>query len=111
MKEIKAYVRSSRIADVIVALKESPSWGGIGARGHHLAVSVVRGDLLPFDNAEKHYAMDLSDEIINEYKVEILCEDSDVDALSAALITAARTGQDVAGWLVVIDVVNATPFN
>ena len=29
MKEIKAYVHRSRIADVIAALKDSPAWGGV----------------------------------------------------------------------------------
>ena len=28
MKEVKAYVHNSRIADVIAALKNSPAWGG-----------------------------------------------------------------------------------
>ena len=28
MKEIKAYVHRSRVADVIAALKECPAWGG-----------------------------------------------------------------------------------
>lgn len=28
MKEVKAYVHRSRIADVIAALKDSPAWGG-----------------------------------------------------------------------------------
>lgn len=29
MKEIKAYVHASRIADVIAALKDSPAWAAI----------------------------------------------------------------------------------
>ena len=41
MKEIKAYVHKSRVADVIAALKDTPVWGGIrGAGRHHLAVCV-----------------------------------------------------------------------
>ena len=46
----------------------------------------------------------------NEYKLELLCEDSEVDALSAALLAAARTGQAIAGWITVIDVVSTTPI-
>lgn len=59
----------------------------------------------------KHYSMDLGDEVINEYKLELLCEDSEVETLSAALMAAARTGQSVAGWITVIDVVSATPIH
>ncbi len=112
MKEIKAYVHRSRIADVIAALKDSPAWGGArGGRRHNLAVYIVKGSLLPLDNAEQHYAMDLGDEVVNEYKLELLCEDSEVEPLKAAITAAARTGQAVAGWITVIDVVCATPIH
>ena len=112
MKEIKAYVHRSRIADVIAALKDSPAWGSVrGGRRHNLAVYVVKGSLLPLDSDEKHYSMDLGDEVVNEYKLELLCEDSEVEPLKAALVKAARTGQAVAGWITVIDVVSATPIH
>ena len=112
MKEIKAYVHRSRIADVIAALKESPAWGGErGGRRHNLAVYIVKGSLLPLDNAEQHYAVDLGDEVVNEYKLELLCEDGEVEPLMAAITAAARTGQTVAGWITVIDVVSATPIH
>lgn len=112
MKEIKAYVHRSRIADVIAALKNSPAWnGGQSGRHHNLAVYVVKGSLLPQDSDEKHYSMDLGDEVVNEYKLELLCEDSEVEALSAALMSAGSTGQAVAGWITVIDVVSATPIH
>ena len=112
MKEIKAYVHRSRIADVIAALKESPAWGGArGGRRHNLAVYVVKGSLLPLDSDEQHYSMDLGDEVVNEYKLELLCEDSEVEPLKAAITEAARTGQAVAGWITVIDVVSATPIH
>ena len=112
MKEIKAYVHRSRIADVIAALKDSPAWGGTrGGRRHNLAVYIVKGSLLPLDNAEQHYAVDLGDEVVNEYKLELLCEDGEVEPLMAAITAAARTGQAVAGWITVIDVVRATPIH
>ena len=112
MKEIKAYVHRSRIADVIAALKESPAWGDErGGWRHNLAIYIVKGSLLPLDSNEQHYSMDLGDEVVNEYKLELLCEDSEVEPLKAALVEAARTGQAVAGWITVIDVVSATPIH
>jgi nitrogen regulatory protein P-II 1 len=112
MKEIKAYVHQSRIADVIAALKNSPAWGG--ARGdprHNLAMYIVKGSLLPLDSSERRYAMDLADEVVNEYKLELLCEDAEVDALVDALVIAARTGQPVAGWVTVSDLARAVPIH
>jgi len=112
MKEIKAYVHRSRVADVIAALKHSPAWGGVrGGRRHNLAVYIVKGSLLPLDSNEQHYSMELGDEIVNEYKLEVLCEDSEVEPLKAAITEAARTGQAIAGWITVIDVVSATPIH
>ena len=105
MKEIKAYVHQSRAADVIAALKASPAWGEAAkVRGHNLAVYVVKGSLLPLDNNERHYSLDLGDEVVNEYKLELLCDDADVDELVQVICTAARTGQAQAGFVTVIDV-------
>jgi nitrogen regulatory protein P-II 1 len=51
--------------------------------------------------------MDLGDEVVNEYKLELLCEDSEVDEIVAAVQSSARTGQAVAGWITVTEVVQA----
>lgn len=108
MKEIKAYVHRSRVADVIAALKDCPAWGSLRAsRRHNLAVYIVKGSLLPLDTDEQHYSMDLGDEVVNEYKLELLCEDTEVDEIVAAVQSAARTGQPVAGWITVTEVSQA----
>lgn len=111
MKEIKAYVHSHRVGDVITALKDCPAWAGPGGSArHNLSVYVVKGSLRPLDTEEKHYSLDLGGEVVNEYKLELLCEDDEVEALSAAIAAAAHTGQSVAGWITVFDVVRATPI-
>jgi nitrogen regulatory protein P-II 1 len=111
MKEIKAYVHRSRIADVIGAIKDSPAWGGErGGRRHNLAVYIVKGSLVPLDSSEQHYSMDLGDEVVNEYKLELLCEDGEVDVLVNVLVAAACTGQAVAGWVTVSDLSQAVPI-
>jgi nitrogen regulatory protein P-II 1 len=53
--------------------------------------------LLPLDDNERLYSMDLGDALVNEYKLELLCEDSEVDVLVQAQLGAARTGKAVAG--------------
>jgi len=108
MKQVKAYVHSSRVADVITALKNSSSWGGQRAgRRHNLTVYVVKGSIMPLDGGEQHYSMDLGDEVVNEYKLELLCEDAEVEEIVAEIQTSARTGQAVAGWIVVTEVAQA----
>lgn len=108
MKEVKAYVHSSRVADVIAALKGSPAWGDQRAgRRHNLAVYVVKGSIMPLDSSERRYSMDLGDEVVNEYKLELLCEDGELDEIVAAIQASARTGQAVAGWITVTEVVQA----
>jgi nitrogen regulatory protein P-II 1 len=108
MKEVKAYVHKSRVADVIAALKACPSWGGqrVGRR-HNLSVYAVKGSILPLDSGEQHYSMDLGDEVVDEFKLELLCEDSEVAEIVSAIQSSARTGQAVAGWITVTDVVQA----
>ena len=63
MKEVKAYVHRSRVADVIAALKDCPAWGGqLSGRRHNLSVYLVKGSIMPLDSGEQHYSMDLGDE-------------------------------------------------
>ena len=104
MKEIRAYVHRNRVADVIAAIKSSPAWSAAASlRGRNLAVYMVKGSLLPLDDEERHYSLDLGDEVVNEYKLEVLCEATEVDELVAAIRQTARTGQPQAGWITVVD--------
>ena len=75
-----------------------------------LAIYMVKGSIMPLDNDERHYSLDLGDEVVNEYKLELLCEDTDVDELVSAICTAARTGQPNAGWVTVTDITQAVPI-
>ena len=110
MKEVKAYVHHDRIADVISALKNSPTWGGVaGDWSHNLAVVPVKS-LLPHDKDGRHYSIEVGDEVVNEFKVELICEDSEAPALIDAITAAARTGQPIAGWISVSDLGRATPI-
>lgn len=107
MKEIKAYVHSNRIGDVIAALKDSTAWGAVSGDGHNLTVYLVKGSLVPLDNDERHYSIDLGQEVINEYKLELHCNDEHVAELVDIIRREARTGQAVAGWIYVTEIVEA----
>lgn len=104
MKEIKAYVHRNRIADVIAALKASAAWNAASSGEHNLTVYMVKGSLLALDDAERHYSLDLGDEVVNEYKLELHCEGEHVDELVEVIRTSAHTGQTNSGWVYIIDI-------
>lgn len=106
MKEIRAYIHSNRIGSVIAALKESTAWSA----DHNLTAYMVKGSLLPQGEGERHYSLDLGDEVINEYKLELHCEDDHVKELVDIIRTVARTGQANAGWIYIADIDRAIPI-
>ena len=110
MKEIKAYVHRNRIADVISALKGASSWVSAKGGEHNLTVYLVKGSLVPLDAGERHYSVDLGDEIVNEYKLELHCADEHVNELVSIIRTAGRTGQTNSGWIYVASIVDAVPI-
>lgn len=102
MKVIKAFIHQHRVADTIQALKAA---GGV----NNLFVTTGQGMLVAMDAGEQHYSMDLGDTVIRECKLELLCEDEQVDALVTAIHNHARTGKPDAGWVYVTDIMRATP--
>jgi len=113
MKEIKAYVHRARVADVIQAIQATRAWatreGDAGQ--HNLTVYAVQGSLVPIDDAERHYSVDLGQEVVNEFKLELHCQDDEVTEVVAAVHAAGRTGQARAGWIYVVDIVSATAIH
>lgn len=110
MKEIKAYIHNHRIADVIRAVKESGLCNTDGTPGcRNLAVVPVKILLKAMDSKEQHYSIELAEAVINESKLELICEDHQVDELVAIIGHAARTGQAEAGWIYISDIIQAVP--
>lgn len=111
MKEIKAYIHRDRVGDVIAALKSSGTWGGErGDARHSLAAYIVRGVVATPFGPERHYSVDLGDEVINEYKLELICPDDEAEELVKVISASARTGDAQAGWITVVDLVSAGPI-
>ncbi len=108
MKEIKAYIHNHRIADVIRAVKESGLCNTDGTPGcRNLAVIPAKILLKAMDAQEQHYSIELAEAVINESKLELICEDHQVDELVAIIGHAARTSQTEAGWIYVTDIKHA----
>lgn len=108
MKEIKAYIRQYRIADVLQALRDSglcdPS---AAARCHNITVSQVQRPLASADPTQQHYSMDLAEPVVMEYKLELMCPDDLVATLTGLITQAAHTGQPEAGWVFVSEIQQA----
>ncbi|MES2412955.1 MAG: P-II family nitrogen regulator [Pseudomonadota bacterium] len=109
MKEIKAYIHRNRVAEVISALKSSVAWTTIGDDEHNLTAYMVKGSLVPLDEGERRFSVELGDEVINEYKLELHCSEDHVDELVKVIVASARTGRANSGWVYVMDVVSAVP--
>lgn len=111
MIEIKAYVHGNRIAEVIAALKASAAWATAGpGELPNLAVCVVKGLLIPVDDREREYSLQLGDEVVNEYKLELLCRQEHVNEIVRIIRDVGRTGQATAGWVYVMTVQEVFPI-
>lgn len=110
MKEIKAYIHNHRVANVIRALKESGQCNvDAGAGCRNLTIIPVQSLLKAVDAKEQHYSIELAEQIIKESRLELICEDHQVDELVGIIEHAARTGQAEAGWIYVTDIIRAIP--
>lgn len=97
MKEIKAFIHRKRVGAVLEALRACE-----GAQ--NINVASVQSLLPPLDMTEQRYSMDLAEPVIFEYKLELLCDDSQASLLAKVIADAGRTGQDEAGWVTVSSV-------
>ncbi|MCY1188787.1 hypothetical protein D9M73_299440 [compost metagenome] len=70
---------------------------------------MVKGSLVPIDEGERRFSVELGDEVINEYKLELHCSEDHVDELVKIIVASARTGRANSGWVYVMDVVSAIP--
>ena len=110
MKEIKVYVHRNRIADVIAAINRTGLVDGRVPGVRNINATSVQSLLKPVDHAEQRYSVELGEAVIDEVRLELLCEDNQVEALVTLIDRTARTGQVIAGWICVHDVVMAVPF-
>jgi nitrogen regulatory protein P-II 1 len=104
MKEIKAFVHKQRIGAVIEALKAASPAGRPGGGARNINVVSVQSLLPAIDSREQHYSTELGEPVIQQCKLELLCEDGDAERFAGIISGAARTGQEEAGWVCVMPV-------
>ena len=108
MKEIKAFIHKQRIGAVVEALKQaSVSADGQPGSMRNINVASIQSLLPAIDSREQRYSLDLGEPVIQEYKLELLCEDGEAAALAQIISIAARTGQEEAGWVYVTSIETA----
>jgi nitrogen regulatory protein P-II 1 len=85
------------------------AWSAASSGEHNLTVYLVKGSMLPLKQGERHYSLDLGDEVINEYKLELISNDEHVEELVNVIRTSARTGQSNSGWIYVSEIAQVVP--
>lgn len=107
MKEIKAFIHRNRLADIIHALRNS----GFCSDVCNLSVADVTGTLQALDAREQEFSLEMGDMVVNELKLELMCTDELVDKAVHIIRENGRTGQEIAGWVYVIDIGEAYPID
>ncbi len=108
MREIKAYVRQHRIADVLDALRNSGLCDASDRPGSdNITVVRVERPVADSDLSQQRYSLELAEPIIAEFKLELVCSDDRTDALVEVIAKAARTGSSEAGWIFVSEIQRA----
>lgn len=106
MKEIKAFVPSSRAADVLEALKEAEDKGaGILNLAAFSVQAISRGRV-----SGEHYSVELAEQVTPMVKVEILCEVAEASRISEIIKKEVGSGVRERGWIVVTQVLMAEPI-
>ncbi|HNP64479.1 MAG TPA: P-II family nitrogen regulator [Woeseiaceae bacterium] len=103
MKEIKAFIHRNRAADVVHALHTT----GFCRAGCNLSLTDVAGSLKSLGAKEKNFSVEFGESLINEVKLELVCDDSQVDEAIELIRDNARTGQAVSGWIYVSEISNS----
>jgi len=97
MKEIKAFIHRARIADVVHDLRV--------AGFNQISLIDVKGTLQALNDDEREYSLEIGQEIITETKLELFCEDSQLEDALQIIRLNAKTSQQVSGQIYVSETV------
>lgn len=102
MKLIKAFIHHVRATAVVEALADA------GYR--NLTLHDVKGMLKPITENERDYTHESAGMVISEVRLSLVCEDAEVDALTAIIRATARVGPGISGYVYVSPVDQALPI-
>ena len=95
MKEIKAFVHRRRAADIVHGL--------LDAGFNQLSLVDVKGTLQAVTPGETDYSVEFGSAIVTEVKVEVVCEDTDVDRVIEIFRNRGHSSRS-SGWIYVSDI-------
>jgi nitrogen regulatory protein P-II 1 len=99
MKEIKAFVRRSKVDDVVHGLKS------LGVKG--MSISSVDGVGALQDPAESHLSVDYVTSYSKIYKIELVCREADVEQVVQLIQKKAHTGEPGDGVIFISNIERA----
>ena len=97
MKSLIVYMHTHRAAGLVQALLEA----GI----ERVAFSAVSGMLNALADEGHSFSVELGSEVLREARLEVICADDQLEATANLIRRHARTGQAIAGYVVVTEVV------
>lgn len=100
----------ARTLALVAALQACAAWSVTDSSRHNLTIYMVKGMLVPIDVQDTRFSVEVGEELVNEYKLELHCTDEQVEPLVAAIRDAARTGHSPSGWVYVADIAQALPL-
>lgn len=91
MKEIKAYIHNHRIADVVHALKTSALCNKDSLSGCrcHAVVPFKNPFEVTDPNDRQYYSLQIAQTVVDEFKLELVCEDKEVNQVVALIKQAS----------------------
>lgn len=91
MKQVKAYIHHVRTNAVVQALTDA------GYR--NLALLDAQSTLKPVSDDERNYSSEGGGLLIGVTRLELVCEDTEVEAVTAIIRAHGRIGPQVSGWI------------
>jgi nitrogen regulatory protein P-II 1 len=96
MKLITAIIKPFKLDDVKEALRAA----GVGG----MTITEVRGIGRQGGHTEVYRGAEYTIDLLPKIRIEILCDDDELDSITAVLVAAARTGSIGDGKLWVLDI-------
>lgn len=101
MKLVKAFIHHLRAPEVIQALS--------AAGFRRISLLESKGTLRAISDAEVDFSLEAGGLLIAEAQLELVCDDQEVEAVTAIIRTHARIGPRISGWVYVSTVDQVLP--
>lgn len=102
MKQIKAFVRRSRVSAVLQALEV--------AGFNRISLFDVKGLLQALSEREQEFSVNFGEQVISEVQIELFCTDAEVQAAVEVLQQVGATRHADSGWIYISDVERCLPI-